>query len=368
MGLCRIAPPMDLSLDDLAASLARDPSPAVRMQVLQRAVTLRESNKPLMWRLFEIGFSQEENAGVMSSFLAWIEPALKDKPEWFSERLIRLEDRSLRYRSEKSSDGHQRHLVSLLVRLWLVFDQSDAGVQVRSWIADPLNHDLKVRRALFCLRRGIVLGDPENPDPFNERVRAGAIEVFHEVTQRLASSLSRLSRDPDRVSGEERAATTKALTILDVAAAEVYFGSGAHDARKGGPAGIENSHSSELVRVRFLQEMEPTLGALATVPYPGVTHRLLETLETFIGDDPRLVFRLVTDALSSGGPTGGYQLEKMGLDLFLGIVRRYLAEYRGLLNSEPGFRQRLMGALDEFVEAGWPSAIRLAYELPEELR
>ena len=58
----------------------------------------------------------------------------------------------------------------------------------------------------------------------------------------------------------------------------------------------------------------------------------------------------------------------MGVDLFLGIVRRYIAECRGVLSSEPGFRQRLMKALDEFVEAGWPSAIRLAYELPEELR
>ena len=54
MGLCRIAPALDLSLDDLAASLARDPSPAVRMQVLQRASTLRESNRPLMWKLAEI--------------------------------------------------------------------------------------------------------------------------------------------------------------------------------------------------------------------------------------------------------------------------------------------------------------------------
>ena len=361
MGLCRIAPTLDLSLDDLAVSLARDPFPAVRMQVLQRAVTLRESNESLMWRLFEIGFSQEENAGVMSRFLAWIAPALKDKPEWFSERLIRLEDRLLRYRSEKSADRHHRHLVDLLIRLWLVFDQSAAGVRVRAWIADPVAHDLKVQCALFRLRTGIVLGDPENPDPVSERVRAGAIEVFHEVTQRLASRLSSLPREPDRVSAEEKAVATRVLTILDFAAAEIYFGSGAHAVSK-------DDHYAEPVRIRFLQEMEPTLGILATVACPGVTHRLLEALETFIGDDPRLVFRLVTDALSCGGPTGGYQFEKMGLDLFLRIVGRYLAEYRGVLNSELGFSQRLMKALDEFVEAGWPRAIRLAYELPEDLR
>ena len=276
MGLCRIAPTLDLSLDDLAVSLAGDPAPAVRMQVLQRAVTLRGSNRPLMWRLVEIGFSQEENEEVMSSFLAWIDPALKDNPEWFTERLIRLEGRSLQYRSEKSSGGHQRHLVELLIRLWLVFGQSDAGVRVRAWIADPLAHGLKVRYALFCVRRGIVLGDPENPDPVSERVRAGAIEVFHEVTQRVASSLSSLPREPDRISAGDKAVASKALTILDHAAAQVYYGSGAHDARKGGSASLENGHPVASVRVRFLREMEPTLGILATVPYPGVTHRLLE--------------------------------------------------------------------------------------------
>lgn len=368
MGLCQIAPTLGSSLDDLAGSLAKDPSPAVRMQVIGGAVILRESNRPLMQELFEIGFSNEENEGVLSRFLAGINPALEDKPEWFTERLIRLEDRSLRYRSEESTGGHLRHLVNSLIRLWLVFDQSDAGVRVRTWLADPLTHDLRVRHTLSSLRTAIVLGDPENPDPICERVRAGAIEVFQAVTQCLASNLSSLPQDPDQVRAEDQEVARRALTILDHAAAQVYFGSGAHDARKGTPVDFDDGRPAELVRVRFLREMEPTLGALATVPYPGVTHRLLETLEPFIADDPPRVFRMLTDALLSGGPTGGYQLERMGLDLFLDIVRRYLAEHRGVLNSEPDFRQRLMKALDAFVEVGWPSALEFAYELPEELR
>ena len=368
MGLCRIAPTLGSSLGDLAGSLARDPSPAVRLQVIGGAVILRESNRPLMQELIEVGFSKEENEGVLSRFLAGIDPALEDKPEWFTERLIRLEDRSLRYRSEESAGGYLRHLVNSLIRLWLVFDQGDAGVRVRAWIADPLTHDLKVRHTLSSLRTAIVLGDSENPDTICERVRAGAIEVFQAVTQRLTSNLSSLPREPDQLRAEDQELARRALAILDHAAAQVYFGSGAHDARKGNPDESEDDRPGKLLRVRFLREMEPTLGALATVPHPGVTHRLLETLEPFIADDPRRVFRMVTDALLSGGPTGGYQLEKMGLDLFLDIVRRYLAEHRGVLNSEPDFRRRLMKALDAFVEVGWPSALECAYELPEELR
>jgi hypothetical protein len=122
------------------------------------------------------------------------------------------------------------------------------------------------------------------------------------------------------------------------------------------------------VRERFLKEMMPTLAALAQVPYPSVTHHLLETLEAFIPNDPPTVFRLVTDALISGGRTGGYQLESLGSDLFVRIVRRYLADFRGVVASEDDLRQRLVMALDIFVDAGWPEARRLVYDLPEMLR
>ena len=77
----------------------------------------------------------------------------------------------------------------------------------------------------------------------------------------------------------------------------------------------------------------PTLAALATAPYPSVTHHLLETLEQFTSDDPALIFRLVTDALSSGGRRGGYQFESLGAELFVAhrptIPRRFSGRSRG---------------------------------------
>jgi hypothetical protein len=114
--------------------------------------------------------------------------------------------------------------------------------------------------------------------------------------------------------------------------------------------------------------MGPTLAALATAPYPSVTHHLLETLEQFTSDEPALIFRLVTDALSSGGRRGGYQFESLGAELFVRIVRRYLADFRSVLVEDEGLRHRLISALDVFVDAGWPQARRLVYDLPEMLR
>ena len=368
MGVCRADPGIDPRLAELVELLARDPSPAVRLEVLGNVNMISRSNKPLTHRLCGIGFSEEPNEGVLSFFLRAIESVLQDRPAWFSERLLALKDRSLQFRTEESRSQRMKNEVWLVIRLWLGFDQSGAKVRVREWIADPIANDEQIRNALRYLREAIVLGDPGNLEPEKERARAGAIELYQGVTLHLASTLSTLPREPDRIEPEHTRTAEKALSLLSLAANGVYFGSGAHEARKQQSDGASRYQSADLVRARFFREMEPTMGALATVPHPVVTHRLVETLEPFIANDPKLVFRMVTDALLKGGPSGEYQSEKMGADLFVSIVRRYLAEYRGVLIADPELRQRLMLALDAFAEVGWPSALRLVHELPEALR
>ena len=369
MALCRVSTNLEIPLVHLVESLARDPSPAVRHQILGRVNMLFKSNKPLMYRLCEIALSEERNEGVSSFFLATIRTVLSERPEWFAERLLALDDR-LCYRSTESvRDDSLEHLVGLLLRLWLVFDQNTVETRIREWIADPISHFAHVQHAVPALRKAIVQGNPEKKDPTNERVRTGAVEFFEGITLHLVELLSRLGQKSNLAEDEEGKTTaTTALNILHTVAMEIFFGSGAHDVQRGPTDAPNNDPSVELVRTRFLREMTPTLCALARVYHPSVTHRLLETLETFIAYDPKLVFRMVTDALIEGGQRGGYQFESLGSDLFVGIVRRYLADYRSVLDSDIELRRRLMASLDIFVEAGWPAARRLVYELPETLR
>ena len=368
MGLCRVVPDLEPSLAELVESLARDPSPAVRLQVLGYVRLLLQADRPQMHRLIEIGFSEETNDGVLSPFLEAIQPALPDRPAWFVDRLLELEDRSIAFRTEDSSDRCLEHAVSLLIRLWLVFDQSDAEFQVRKWISEPISYSAQTRHALTALRGAIIQGSPKDPDENNERVRAGAVEFFQCVTQRLVAILSSLPKEPDRIEPDQAATGRSALEILDNVAAEIYFGSGAHDDQERRSDDSGHDRTTELVRARFLSEMAPTLGTLAAVPHPSVTHRLLETLEPFIGVDPKQVFQMVTDALLQGGRTGEYQIEGLGADLVVRIFQRYLADHRGILISEPELRHRLVKALDAFVEVGWPNALEFVYDLPEKLR
>lgn len=115
-------------------------------------------------------------------------------------------------------------------------------------------------------------------------------------------------------------------------------------------------------------EMRQILESLSDATYPSITHHLLETLEALVSDDPVGVFRLVVRALTEGGRRGGYQYENLGADLFVQIIRRYLADFRSVLTQYDDCRQGLMRALDIFVEVGWPNARHLVYELPEMLR
>jgi len=367
MALARAEGRPDADLERLIDGLSRDPSPAVRHQILGRTNMLFDANRTLMWHLCETGFSHEDNDGVLSFFLSAVAAVLGQRPEWFTEKLIALaDDRALRPRPTDGRDEFVAHIVQLLLRLWLVYDQQPAGERIRQWTQDPVLHVKSVQDALPALRGAIVQGDPDAPDALDERVRSRSIEVFERTAVTLTPILVDAAQRWQNLSDAERSTAETALRILDTAATEIYFGSGAHAERNGNDE--ETPVPVEATRARFLKELGPTLAVLAQVPYPSVTHHLVQTLEAFIPDAPGMVFRLVTDALISGGRTGGYQFESLGSDLFVRIVRRYLADFRTVLASDDDLRHRLMKALDIFVEAGWPEARRLVYDLPEMLR
>ena len=156
----------------------------------------------------------------------------------------------------------------------------------------------------------------------------------------------------------------KALRIVDTAMMQIMFSSGSHESRK------DNSEKLEALDAkapRFLKELYPVMELIAQFPYPSVTHHLLETLEYLIPSDPHAVFRLLILSLKEGGKRGGYQVESLGVDLFIKIIRRYLADHKEVF-SIYGHKHDLLLVLDEFVKMGWTQARQLAYELPEILR
>jgi hypothetical protein len=155
------------------------------------------------------------------------------------------------------------------------------------------------------------------------------------------------------------------MRLIDAIGGEVYFASGAYDAKSQGQArGVREVTPRSK---RFYQEAGAILDELADAALPSVAHHLLGTLEHFIPVDPRGVFLRIHRVVSAG-QQAGYQYESLAAELIVRLVERYLAEHRTLLQQDNDCRRALIEVLDVFVKAGWPSARRLAYRLEEIFR
>lgn len=94
---------------------------------------------------------------------------------------------------------------------------------------------------------------------------------------------------------------------------------------------------------------------------------MLQTLSTYVQDDPRGVL-LRIGRLLQAGRAWGYQLETLAEAEFVALVERYLAAHRDLFLRDRECREVLVGALEGFVEAGWPSARQMMYGLDDIFR
>lgn len=96
-------------------------------------------------------------------------------------------------------------------------------------------------------------------------------------------------------------------------------------------------------------------------------HYLIEALQSLVTSAPGPVLLRIAKAVGSG-TAGAYQLESLGLDAKVTFLRRYLADYRRLLQEERGCREAIVEILDVFVRAGWPAAMELTFRLEEVFR
>jgi hypothetical protein len=156
------------------------------------------------------------------------------------------------------------------------------------------------------------------------------------------------------------------VQTADILAREIYTRSGAYRSARN-ETEAQASIPNEGVQRRFLAEFGGAISALASVRHPAVLHHLLETLEAFISIDPAAVFTLIS-GITNVAMEVGYQFESMGQELLVQIIQRYIADHRTMLLEREDFRVALMRHLNDLAAVGWPSARRLAYELPGLLR
>lgn len=369
-GLLCVGLHRDRGNDDVVRALEAlsvDAAPEVRLQIAHRIGLLRRSIPKVMWRIAEPMVRNESSTAVLAMLMTSLpRMTLPDDPDRLEREARALFERGCEERPGASK--LRETCIDALTDLYIWRGHEGAGSFLRDSVilALPADPD-EAQRIVHRLRKALTHGDFAADDPGDTAIRARAIEIstlLLEAAIAATNAQNEELRGRDGLSADDllvvRARTT--AHIIDGLSAEIYFASGAFDEKQS-----KEPRTEGVQRERFYGEMAPVLDLLSDVPYPSVTHHVLETLEACVPIDPRGVFLRVARTVRAG-QGGSYETDSLGARLVVGLVERYLAEHRTLLQEDDECRGALVEILDIFVSAGWPEARRLTYGLQDIFR
>jgi hypothetical protein len=356
----------DRQLLEAVEELSEDLVPSVRFQVAVRLASLYYTDPERMWSIVDRIASADPSTGVISGLLG---STLSQLAGAHLERVAVVVKTILtRGLSGPGSDEVVAGAMLILTGQHVYQNHPLSGELLEQFLAAPAANARFLQRALFNLRGLVTYGASDLPSPNDDAIRGRAIELFSRIVQSAKNALDVLE-----IAGtgteftswpEERQEEARRLArLLDTAAKEFYFASGAFDEKQHAPQPDKQRLSLDLKK-RFFEESRAIVDLLADLGFPGVAHSVVETLESFVTFDPRSVF-LDIGRVVRAGQSGGYQFEQMAAALIVKLVERYLAGYRELLQNDNDCRRTLIELLDTFIKAGWPDARRLTHRLQE---
>lgn len=342
-------------------TLAGDPNAAVRIQIARYLHVMAPKDRELTWQLAG-QLTDDPSGAVRESLLNSLARLTADDPDRALDLIARMfEDERAR------PTPHQGFLNSasrVLIESWVQFDAPQGRAQLDAIAAHLGAYADTARATFFALRTLTTYGEPGDLDA--EAIRHRALEAFTTVARGAMSALQSTFEAAQTAHAEgepiDPGAPKAAAALVDHACRELYFASGAYDSAPGS----QQPHISDAQRDRFYTEADELIDILCDAPLPPSAHHVMETLECFMGLDPRGVL-LRTGRVLQAASAWNYQHDSQALGLFVKITQVYLAEHRNLL-TDADCRGSLLASLEFFVAAGWPEARRLVYRLDEAFR
>ena len=339
--------------------LASDPVPAVRWAVAHLLNVGSGGQGDRAQALLTRLASEESSAPVLAALLHSIACLAREEPQ---QAFTIAEDIY-----ERELHGGRRTAVlsdyaGFLLEGWIVDGHPAGRRAVDGWLID-IAAAAPIAQSVFYQLRGVVTAGDDTPGQIARRERA--ILVWADLTTaawRIVETAARQQRDQEQ--SEADADAVRALAkLVDTSARELYFASGTYGEQQ--PA--RGERMAPRVRRRFYREADPVIETLCAAGIPSIAHHVLQTLASFVSEDPRGVLLRVGRVLDAGRPWG-YQLESLAESEFVKLVERYLAAHRDLFLRDRECREVLVRASEGFLEAGWPSARRLIYGLDDMFR
>jgi hypothetical protein len=357
--LCQLLPQPDTEILARLEELLSDPHPAVRGMVAGHLAVLWGRSRETLWRLADWIAQNEPNKAVLAAFTQFLGNLRNADPEHVETLVLVLRGRLAT--DPVPSDarrGVRENVAALFAMLYVWNNRSQSGSVVMEWCADPRAHEADLASALSAVRDALIDGYA-NDSPAKQGYRQRSQELVARVVDSASNWLAAYYAGEVQLQSQDEAKSV--AKSLDHACSQLFFVSGAfHAINPREAAGLKSLEE----KIAFLGEVEPILRRLGDLGASHTIYQLLQILGFLLPANPARIFDLVAHALLQGGRRQGYQFDPMGADVFVRIVGVCLADYRHVFHDE-NRRQALVDCLDAFIEAGWPSARRLIYRLPE---
>lgn len=340
--------------DELRAAIRRlagDPHPAVRFQIAGACNTLYDADRPFMWELIKARTSQELNAGVWSGWLAAVDriaPGHQDEAaEIFFDYLQRFP------RPDEANRDPADTAVSGLSDLFIRFGHARATDYVMKMVADPVRQAHYLRLLCHNFRDTLAVGLLPIDTELRRNLHGRGVDFFLTLVRNARRALEHLLAAPSPTRQDDLGSVLRLLDDLNM---QVFFASGAHDAKRG------SSDKDRPAVADFWRETRPIIDELVTLPSTHIAYHLAETLEFLIPADPAEIFRRIVQVVANT-KTDGFAHEHLAVGVITRIVERYLADYAELFRAQADLRAGLLQVLDTFADVGWPEARRLIRNL-----
>jgi len=349
--------------------LASDPDPAIRVDVARNLATVFNLVPAKVWKLAESATKDEQTPFVLAQLCATCLARLRNHdPKRVESMVLRVLERFPYELPKGDRDRDPRASLwkvtaEVLAGLYVWNDQKKSRDELFRWAAAPLVYEDQIRNALFYVRQAVCQGyDSDAPDFIAARRRVQ--ELLRRVVDHAAVALEGYRSLNSKTQKEKQAEGMKYAKCLEYACASLFYGSGAFR-----ETNIDNASPilTDAGKGSFVHDVEPMLKRFGDIAVPLTVYELIQLLDYMLAGDPALCFDLFTHALTVSGQKHGFQGEQLGVDVLVRIVSRCLADHDHIFRDKAR-RDRLVVCLDIFIEAGWPTALRLIYRLPDSLR
>jgi hypothetical protein len=362
-------PPASKKAIKRVEALAVDADPRIRQAVLRNLSTLFAQLPTKVWKLAESFAKDEETPFVLGQLVATCLGSLRNRdPRRVESMVLQIRERFpyLLPKGDGERDpraGLWKVSAEVLAGLYVWNDRKKSRDELFVWAANPLVYEDQIRNALYFVRLAASQGyDSDTPEFKAARLRAQ--ELLRRVIDHSAAGLESYRALGAKAQKKKKEDGKRYAQCLEYGCASLYFGSGAFQEKNSD--GV-SPVLTDAGKRNFICDMESSLRRLGDIAEPHTVYELVQLLDFMLPGDPALCFDLFTHALTESGRKHGFQAEQLGADVLVRIVSRCLADHDYIFR-EKARRDRLIACLDIFIEAGWPSALRLIYRLPDSLR